>query len=101
MNYHKIYELLLLKTFFPSLFKKKEKELHWYTVRFVYKTKTDNRIFDFTTSVGITEQKYILNHKLIKKEHFYSLVSKNYLKDFLCNGNLGLEVICYLGKFAK
>ena len=99
MKYQRIYELLLIKTFFPSLFKKKE-ELHWYTVRFIYKTKKDNRIFAFTTSVAVTEQKYILNHKLIKKEHFYSFVSKNYLKDFLCNGNLGLEVICYLGKFS-
>jgi hypothetical protein len=74
---------------------------HWYSVKFLYKTKTTNKlIFDFTNQVGYINQADILDHRIVKKT-VSPVHMMNRTKSHLCNGILINEIICYLGYFSK
>ena len=78
-------------------FSKKDK-YHWYEVRFIYKTKSGNKVFDFVNQVGFKNQSDILKSRLVKTtiDPLYSIPSARTL---LCNGLLYTERVCYLGYF--
>jgi hypothetical protein len=74
---------------------------HWYEVRYRY-NNNGNNIFDWTTQIGLQNKKVILNARELKK--IQTPLHKNkYLnaKRFLCNGQLTVEIVCYLGRFSK
>lgn len=77
---------------------RKRKLYHWYEVRFVYKDKKHNRIFDYTQQIGVNEKSTIINHRKIKKVE-QPLHKQKLLKHYLKNGFFTVEVICYLGHF--
>lgn len=81
------------------LFPQRPKKYHWYGIRYIYK-KNGIKIFDFANEVGLVEQKTILNRRKIKKlaGPLYRVPNA---KPLLCNGNLDMEILCYLGYFSK
>lgn len=88
-------------TFIPD---NKEGAFHWYQVRLLYRRKGDmNPTFDFQTQIGLTNQKDILNARILKKTLPPLHKSKNpwvkATKQYLNNGILYTELICYLGHF--
>jgi hypothetical protein len=90
-------------TFIPD---NKEGALHWYQVRLLYRRKGDmNPTFDFQTQIGLTNQKDILNARILKKTlpplHKSNNPWVKATKKFLNNGILYTELICYLGYFSE
>lgn len=74
------------------------KKYYWYRVRYEYKKKNDI-LFSWNTSVGVSKQDSINNSREIKlippplhKSELVGLSS-------LCNGDLYVEPVCYLGYF--
>lgn len=89
-----------MKNIFKNLFTKK---YYWYEVRFIYKDKKGNKeILNFVMEVGLTNQKDILNYRLVKKSMrpLHTGRLKDY-KRYLVNGVLNIEVMCYLGRFSQ
>jgi|SRR6478609_3678510 len=84
-----------------KLFNIKDK-YHWYTVKFYYRTIDGFLTFDFTNELGVANKNEILNHRSLKKymDPMHKL-NKGSQKNFICNGTLSCEVVCYLGYFAK
>lgn len=90
-------------TFIPE---NKEGAFHWYQVRILYRRKGDmNPTFDFQTQIGLTNQKDILNARILKKTlpplHKSNNPWVKATKQYLNNGILYTEIICYLGYFSK
>lgn len=72
---------------------------YWYSVRFIYKNKHGERLFDFVNEVGLVEKQTILNHRSIKKIIKPLHGIKSIPKYLMCNGSLSIEVTSYLGWF--
>lgn len=90
-------------TFIPE---NKEGAFHWYQVRLLYRRKGDmNPTFDFQTQIGLTNQKDILNARILKKTlpplHKSNNPWVKAIKQYLNNGILYTELICYLGHFSQ
>lgn len=81
-----------------SIFNKKR---YWYSVRYIYKdSKSNLTIFDFRYNIGFRNQTDVLNLRKIKKAiQPLHMFDASLIKDNLCNGYLGAEVDCYLGRF--
>lgn len=74
-----------------------QKKYHWYEVRYVYRIK-NVQIFDWKTQIGLSEQNNILNKRKLKKL-VPPLHKMEKLLPYLSNGNLDIEITCYIGKF--
>lgn len=71
--------------------------LFWWQVKHVYRDKNGKIIFTYTSNTGTDCKSDILNHRKIKKESTpLNKVLKN-MDYLLNNGNLEIEIICYLG----
>ena len=81
--------------------KPKEKPFHWYSIKMVYKDKNMNVLFDFVTYIGYANQADVFEFKLAKKYFFKEVKATPQAKKLLCNGVVTVEVIGYLGFFAK
>lgn len=74
---------------------------YWYEVRYKYNNNGHN-IFDWVTQIGVQDRKVLLNARKLKKIQtpLHKDKSKK-VKRFLCNGQMSVEIICYLGRFSK
>lgn len=81
-----------------KLFKRKRKR-YWYQVKYYYKKKpAESSIFSWNSAVGLTNQKDILNSRVIKQS-LEPIHTNKFMKPFLCNGVIDIEILSYLGKF--
>jgi len=86
--------------FFNNLFHINRK-YHWYSVKFIYETKNTNHVvLDYHNQVGFKDQSSILDFRKVKKAMgpIYGIDST---RSHLCNRNLNVELVCYLGYFSK
>lgn len=74
-------------------------QYHWFEVRYIY-TKNGNRILDFVSQIGVRDLKTTLNKRELKKVQ-QPLHKHTRIKDYLCNGEFNVEIICYLGRLSK
>jgi hypothetical protein len=72
---------------------------YWYEVRYKYSNNGHN-IFDWVTQIGVRDRKTLLNSRDIKKIQ-KPLDNDKKVKRLLCNGQMSVEIICYLGRFSK
>ncbi len=72
-------------------------KLHWYQIRVIY-SKGNREVFSFYARVGRRKQSDILKEREIKQS-LDPLNDNPILKPHLCNGLLGIEIVCYLGRF--
>ena len=72
---------------------------YWYHVRFIYKNKVGERLFDWTAEIGLSEKRTILKKRVVKKISLPLHKIKDMPKYLFCNGNLSVETITYLGWF--
>lgn len=80
-----------------GFFKPTPLKRHHYEFRFYYKKHYRN-IFDGTFTIGLVNQSDVLNRRALKQQfNFYK--EMNHVKHLFCNGDIHLEVICYLGYF--
>lgn len=74
-------------------------QYHWFEVRYVY-SKNGSIICDWVSQIGVREPKTTLNRRELKKIP-EALHMDERVKNYLCNGKLDVEIICYLGRFSK
>jgi|688.fasta_scaffold559828_2 hypothetical protein len=72
---------------------------YWYEVRYKYSNNGHN-IFDWVTQIGVRERKTLMNSREIKKIP-KPLHNDKKVKRLLCNGQMSVEIMCYLGRFSK
>lgn len=71
---------------------------HWYQIKMSY-LDGNKELFFYTDCVGVVCQSDILNFRQIKKNAARNMFKKPGIKPLLCNGELQLVVMSYLGKF--
>lgn len=69
----------------------------WYSIKITY-IKDAKEIFYFTSDIGIASKRDILDHRGIGKQFHHRITHKS-TKNRLCNGNLQITILCYLGWF--
>lgn len=74
---------------------------YWYAVRFIYKNKRGEIVFDFVQEVGLVKKRTILNHRRLKKILLPVHKLNGIPKYLLCNGKFIVEVGSYLGWFKR
>lgn len=79
----------------------KLKTRYWYAVRFIYRNKKGEKVFDFVTEVGLTKKRMILKHRETKKILLPVHKLTGVPKYLLCNGSVVVEIVTYLGWFKK
>lgn len=69
-----------------------------YRVKFIYKDKTGNILFNFTQTMSVRDAYYINQQRDMKKARgeLYNISS---IRPALCNGTLEAEPICFLGRW--
>ena len=103
-----------MKKFIEYLFKKRDKrpiylflfsifakKYHWYEVKFVYKNKMNIEVFNFTRQLGFKHQDTVLKNREVKTTILPLDKLKFIENKYLVNGDLFVEIICYLGKINK
>lgn len=71
---------------------------HWYQIKMSY-LDGNKELFFYTACVGLVCQSDILKFRQIKKNAARNMLKKPGIKPLLCNGELQLVVLSYLGKF--
>jgi hypothetical protein len=71
---------------------------YWYEVRYSYKNKQNHELFNFTKSIGLKRRSDILNRRYVK-QITVNMEDFKAAKRLLCNGLLGFDILCYIGKF--
>lgn len=71
----------------------------WYFVKFTYKDKKGNIIFNFTECIGLGDKKDVLNFRILKQASSVRDRMKFLPETLLKNGRLEADPICYLGWF--
>jgi hypothetical protein len=76
---------------------------YWYQIKFTYKNKKGEKIFDFYEPVGFLEQRSILKNgcrdaKTMFNAYYRIPPQKRYV---LCNGVLIATPVSFLGHFRK
>lgn len=94
----------MFRSNFVSLFKhwrnKHSRNLYyWFEVKFVY-TKDNTQIMYWTNQLGVKKLKSMANKRALAKA-MQPLHKNEKIKKYLCNGELNIEVICYLGRYSK
>lgn len=76
---------------------------YWYEVRVSYKNKQQNtEMFSFYTQIGVKDRKDLLkDRRVLNKINAPFHKNKRIPKKLLCNGTVGTEVKCYLGRMGK
>lgn len=113
LSFEKAFDYALLKLFGIKTFdmemriaankakKEKPQPFHWYSVRMIYKNKDMNPLFDFVTYIGYRNQSDVFDSKMAKQYFFNNVKATPKAKKLLCNGVVTVEIIGYLGFFAK
>ena len=113
LSFEKAFDYALLKLFGIKTFgmemriaeekirKSSNPKVHWYSVRMIYKNKDMNPLFDFVTYVGYLNQEDVFDIRMAKQYFFNHVKATPKAKKLLCNGVVTVEIIGYLGFFAK
>jgi hypothetical protein len=113
LSFEKAFDYALLKLFGIKTFamemriaeekirKSSNPKVHWYSVKMTYRSKDMSVLFDFVTYVGYLNQEDVFDFKLAKQHFFKNIKNDPRAKKLLCNGVVSVEIIGYLGFFAK
>lgn len=73
---------------------------YWYAIKFIYKDKNNKYILDWTAQIGLLDKKDILNFRKLRKID-NTLNRDKSIRKYLCNGNINIEICCYLGRIKR
>ena len=71
---------------------------HWYSLEIAYQ-KNSRTLFSQSECVGLVSQSDIVRHRTLKRHLGKRFVQHTDVRQILCNGEIRLTVLAYLGKF--
>ena len=82
------------------LWNKRTNQYYWFQVKYTYRKSIGSTpIFDWSQAIGVRELKTMYDLRALKKIP-HPLHTDSSLRRYLCNGVMGVEIICYIGKYS-